>query len=98
MIKIEDLEITDYVEYFDEKTDIIIFPNNDVEEVAEILEDHGFSMADVLYNAKNYRKVDDVLWISPTRFGTWGWWELDEQYGDKVVEWLESKKNAECKG
>lgn len=96
MINIKDLEISDYVEYLSEVKKVDALPNNDVDEVAEILTDYGFTMGDVLFNAKNYRRNDDVLWIKGMNFGTLSWWELEEQFGNEVIAWLESRKNTEC--
>ena len=91
-MNIEDLEINDYVEYLSEVKKVAIYPNNDIEEVAEILENCGFSISDILYNSKNYHKADDVLWVYGLRFGSWAWWELEEQFGDEVVAWLKSRQ------
>lgn len=92
---LDDLEILDYVDYLNTVESMTIFPNNDIDETAENLEDEGFSISDVLANAKNYHLYDDVLWINATNhtFGTWAMWEMENMFGEKVLAWINEQED-----
>ncbi len=91
---LDELEILDYVDYLDTVESITIFPNNDIEEAGDNLEGEGFSISDVLANAKNYHLYDDVLWINTTThtFGTWPMWEMESLFGEKALAWVNEQE------
>lgn len=89
-----ELDIMDFVEFFDENTDISIFPNNCVEDLAEALECANFTTLEIVANPYRYDEDDDVIYIDSKRRVYWTSTmnELYWRFENAVKTWLAEKE------